>query len=193
LATLHEKLGDTDKQLFWLKRLIEGDQKAGTQRTDRSRWLGAWANIKYGDYYAAEFSSNKFYLPLVKSLPAKNKLLDSAIKQYQAAADYGILEFVTMSSFKVAHLYQQFAQELRHSPKPAGMSADDQQLYAEIIEEQAVPFDELAIELHQANIDRAWEGSFNEWIDLSFAEMKQLNPARYNKTELIVSYGDEIR
>ena len=193
LATQYEKLGDTEKQLFWLKRLIEGDQKAGPQRTDRSRWLGAWANIKYGDYYAAEFSSHKLYLPLVKSLPAKNKSLESAIKQYQSSADYGILEFVTMSSFKIANLYQQFATELRASPKPAGLSPDEQTIYAEIIEEQAVPFDGLAIELHQANIDRAWEGKFNEWIDRSFAEMMKLNPARYNKTEIMVSYGDEIR
>ena len=193
LATQYEKLGDTEKQLFWLKRLIEGDQKAGPQRTDRSRWLGAWANIKYGDYYAAEFSSHKLYLPLVKSLPAKNKSLGSAVKQYQSSADYGILEFVTMSSFKIANLYQQFAMELRASPKPAGLSPDEQTIYAEIIEEQASPFDGLAIELHQANIDRAWEGKFNEWIDRSFAEMMKLNPARYNKTEIMVSYGDEIR
>ena len=193
LATQYEKLGDTEKQLFWLKRLIEGDQKAGPQRTDRSRWLGAWANIKYGDYYAAEFSSHKLYLPLVKSLPAKNKSLESAIKQYQSSADYGILEFVTMSSFKIANLYQQFAMELRASSKPAGLSPDEQTIYAEIIEEQALPFDGLAIELHQANIDRAWEGKFNEWIDRSFAEMMKLNPARYNKTEIMVSYGDEIR
>lgn len=193
LATQYEKLGDTEKQLFWLKRLIEGDQKAGPQRTDRSRWLGAWANIKYGDYYAAEFSSHKLYLPLVKSLPAKNKSLESAVKQYQSSADYGILEFVTMSSFKIANLYQQFAMELRASSKPAGLSPDEQTIYAEIIEEQALPFDGLAIELHQANIDRAWEGKFNEWIDRSFAEMMKLNPARYNKTEIMVSYGDEIR
>lgn len=193
LATLYEKVGDTEKKLFWLTRLIEGDQKAGAQRTDRSRWLGAWANIKYGDHYAEEFSSNVLYLPLVKSLPVKNKLLENAIRQYQASADYGILEFVTMSSFKVAHLYQQFAKELRQSQKPAGLSPEEQTMYAEIIEEQAAPFDKLAIDLHQANIDRAWEGKFNEWIDQSFVEMKALNPARYNKTEIIVSYGDEIR
>lgn len=193
LAALHEKLGDTQKHLVWLKRIIEGDQKAGAQRTDRSRWLGAWANVKYGDHYAAEFSANKLYLPLVQSLPAKNKMLQDAIARYQASADYGILEFVTMSSFKIAHLYQQFAQELRQSQKPVGLSTDEQAMYAEIIEEQAAPFDALAMELHQANIDRAWEGKFNEWIDQSFAEMKVLNPARYNKTEIIVSYGDEIR
>lgn len=193
LATLYETLNDTDKQLFWLSRLIEIDQKAGTQRNDRSRWLGAWANIKYGDHYAAEFSRNPLYLPLVKSLPAKNGLLQRAVKQYQSAADYGILDFVTMSSFKVASLYQEFAGALRGSEKPAGLSAEEQQVYVEIIEEQSQPFDQLAMELHQANIDRAWDGKFNEWINRSFVEMRLLDPTRYNKTEIIVSYGDEIR
>jgi tetratricopeptide (TPR) repeat protein len=193
LATLYEMLRDKDKQLLALKRVIERDQRGGAERNDRSRWLGAWANMKYGDYYAAEFSVNKLYLPLVKSLPIKNKSLEIATKQYQLAADYGILEFVTMSSYKIAHLYQQFAKELRESQKPANLSAEERGIYAEVIEEQAAPFDTLAVELHQANIDRAWQGDFNEWIDKSFEDMKQLSPARFNKTELTVSYGDEIR
>ncbi len=193
LAVIYEVLSDTNNQLLWQKSLIEGDQNAGAQRTDRSKWLAAWASIKNGDYSGAQFSANKLYLPLVKSLPAKNKMLEAAIKQYQFAADYGILEFVTMSSYKIARLYQQFSKELRESQKPANLSADDQQVYAEIIEEQASPFDKLALELHQANIDRAWQGNFNEWIDKSFSEMKVLNPARFNKSETIVSYGDEIR
>lgn len=193
LAILHETLVDTQQQLHWLGRLIDGDMQAGAKRTDRSRWLAAWAKIKNGDYYAKEFSSNKLYLPLVKSLPAKNKSLELAINHYQGSADYGILEFVTMSSFKIAHLYQQFARELRESQRPAGLSTEELAMYAEIIEEQSTPFDNLAIELHQANIDRAWDGQFNEWIDQSFAEMRVLSPARFNKTEVIVSYGDEIR
>ncbi|MES2824289.1 MAG: tetratricopeptide repeat protein [Pseudomonadota bacterium] len=193
LVLIYEKLSDITNQLSWQKGLIDGDQNAGDQRTDRSRWLAAWANIKNGDYYADQFAANKLYLPLVKSLPAKNKVLENSIKQYQLAADYGILEFVTMSSYKIARLYQQFSKELRESQKPVNLSPDDQKMYAEIIEEQAAPFDKLAIELHQANIDRAWQGNFNEWIDKSFIEMKLLNPARYNKTEIIVSYGDEIR
>ena len=51
----------------------------------------------------------------------------------------------------------------------------------------------LAMELYQSNIDRAWEGEYNPWIGLSFAMMAQLNPTRYAKAETIVSYGDEIR
>jgi tetratricopeptide (TPR) repeat protein len=193
VAEIYEKLQDSQNQLFWLNKIITGHQKAGKNQTDRSKWLAAWATMKYGDDSANKFRAFRFYLPLVKSLPEKNKLLDSAVKQYQLATDYGILEFVTMSSYKIAGLYQTFASELRTSPKPAGMSSDDQNVYAEIIEEQAKPFDELAVELYQANIDRAWDGKFNEWIDKSFTEIKKLLPERFNKNEVTVSYGDEIR
>jgi hypothetical protein len=98
-----------------------------------------------------------------------------------------------MSSYKIAGLYQTFANDLRTSQKPAGMSVEDQNVYAEIIEEQAKPFDDLAVDLYQANIDRAWDGKFNEWIDKSFIEIKKLLPERFNKNEVTVSYGDEIR
>lgn len=193
LAVNYGKIDDINRQLYWLRRIIDGDKKGGAKRTERSKWLGAWANIKYGDYFAWEFNKRKIRQPLAKSLPKKNEFLQNASKRYQMAADYGILEFVTMSSFKIAGMYQQFAEELRAAPKPRGLSADDQVVYTNIIEEQAGPFESLAMELHQANIERAWNGDFNEWIEKSFAQMKIMNPARYNKSELIVSYGDEIR
>jgi hypothetical protein len=82
---------------------------------------------------------------------------------------------------------------LRAAPVPGGLSAEDRNLYREIIEEQAQPFDELALELHQVNIDRAWAGRFNPWINRSFEAMRTLNPVRFDKTEQLASYGDEIR
>ncbi len=192
LAVNEETLKNVSGRNEWLTKIIDVDKVAGSQRTDRSRWLGAWANAKYGDYYASAFSQTRLKLPLVKSIPDKNKWLERASTSYQLSADYGILEFVAMSSYKIGALYRQFAGELRGAPAPAGLSESDQQIYASIIEEQAAPFDQLAIDLHQANIDRAWDGKFNEWINKSFTEMRVLHPKRYNKVELIVSYGDGI-
>ncbi|MGH1487061.1 MAG: tetratricopeptide repeat protein [Cellvibrionaceae bacterium] len=192
IAVNYEKLDDQKQQNVWLTKLINVDSGAGSERTDRSRWLAAWANTKYGDYYSSLFAEAQLTQPIVKSIPNKNKWLQSASSRYQAAADYGILEFVSMSSYKIGILYRQFASDLRSAPKPNGLSASDQQVYAEIIEEQARPFDQLAIDLHQANIDRAWAGKFNDWISKSFAEMQVLRPARFNKKELIVSYGNGI-
>lgn len=193
LAENYQRINDTQRRLFWLDKLVEGHREAGDKATERSLYLAAWANAEYGDHYATEFRRLNIYLPLGESLPAKNNQLEKATLRYQMAADSGLFEFVTMSAFRIADLYQRFAMELRESPRPAGLNADERQLYSEIIEEQAIPFDELAMELHQSNIDRAWEGEFDNWIDDSFARMRELNPRRYAKTEVIVSYGDEIR
>ncbi|TQV74210.1 tetratricopeptide repeat protein [Exilibacterium tricleocarpae] len=193
LANLYETTGDPAKQLFWLRRIIDGDRTGGKQRTDRSRWLGAWANIKYGDHFATEFRRKKLTRALAKSLAKKNEALKNAVARYEQAADYGLFEFVTMSSYKTAQLYQQLAFALRNAPRPKGLSAEERQIYTEVIEEQAMPLDQLAVDLHIGNLQRAWDGEFDQWIDKSFAAMRVLAPARFDKQELQVSYGDEIR
>ena len=193
LATLYETIDEPTKQLFWLRRIIDGDRNGAQQRNDRSRWLGAWANIKYGDFFAGEFRGKPLTSSLANSLPGKNKALKDAVARYEQAADYGILEFVTMSSYKIAQLYRQLAFELRAAPRPKGLSAQQQQDYSEFIEEQAIPIEQLAIDLHSGNVQRAWDGEFDQWIAKSFDAMRELLPARFDKQELLVSYGDEIR
>lgn len=193
LAGLYQTTKQESKKLFWLRRIIEGDKKAGEQRNDRSRWLAAWANSQYGDSFAKEFKNYRLTSNLQKSLPKKNQALTSAVKRYEMAADYGVLEFVTMSSVKMAELYQKFAGELRGVKLPKSLSADEKAMYRKVLEEQALPFEELALELHLGNLERAWSGEFNLWIDKSFVAMKTLAPARFNKQELEVTYGDEIR
>ncbi|WP_444994134.1 tetratricopeptide repeat protein [Aliikangiella sp. IMCC44359] len=192
LADLYEKTKDISKQLFWLRRIIDGDAKGGKQRNSRSRWLGAWANVKYGDYFAYEYKKRKLRLPLSKSLPKKNQALADATQRYQKAADYGILEFVTMTSVKTANLYQDLVYQLRKSPVPKGLSKDEVVAYRDIIEEQAAPLMEAVLELHEGNVIRAWGGDYDEWIEKSFIAMRQLYPGRFAKTEITVSYGDEI-
>lgn len=193
LARNYGQLNDRDKRLFWLQKLVDGDAEAGSERNERSRWLAAWANAEYGDYFASQFEREPLSLPLDKSLPRKNEQLENATARYQAAADSAVFEFVTLSAYKIAALYQQFATELRDSPRPAGLSADERAFYGEILAEQAQPFDEMAMELHQSNLEKAWDGEFDTWIDQSFTMMRELNPTRFSKAELIVSYGDEIR
>lgn len=191
LAINYQKVGDGKRQRFWLDKLVEGASEFDD--TDRNRWLGAWANDQYGDYYAESYRQYPLSLPLVESLPEKNRLLERASERYQRSADQGLFEFTTRSGYKIAELYRQLARELRAAPVPTSLSTEDRALYRELIEEQALPFDELARELHQANIDRAWSGEFNQWIDQSFSSMRALDPERFDKTEQIVSYGDAIR
>ena len=193
LALNYEKLGELDKQQYWLQQIIDNEKTAGAERTERVQWLAAWANTKYGDHFAETFRKIQLNQPIANSIPRKNEVMAKASDYYQDAASFGILEFVTQSSFKIAQLYQEFATGLRKAPPPAGLSGEEIKVYAEIIEEYAQPMDQLAMEVHQANIDRGWSGQFNDWIAQSFEQMRILNPTRFNKSELIVSYGDEIR
>ena len=190
---IQEGKAEQDKKLYWLDQLVEGNQTAGKQASERSQWLAAWANAEYGDYYSVLFDREALTQPLDKSLPEKNKRLGKATDRYQAAADSGIFEFVTMSAYKIGKLYEDFSISLRDAPMPSGLGVEEQKIYREIIEEQAQPFDDLAIDLHRSNVERGWDGEFNQWINQSFERMGRLSPARFAKTEIIVSYGDEIR
>lgn len=193
LAVLYKKIDDLDKHLYWLRRVIDGDSKAGSKRTDRSQWLAAWANAEYGDYWGLEFDRVKLRMPLDKWMPRKSEKLKNALERYEKSAGYGILEFSTRTSYSVGELYARFARELMDSPRPKGLSATELQQYELLLEEQAIPFEELAIEIHQNNIQQSWNGNFNQWVDKSFAAMARLSPVRYDKQERQVSYGYGIR
>ncbi|MCP5325562.1 MAG: tetratricopeptide repeat protein [Oceanospirillaceae bacterium] len=193
IALIYARKDDATRELYWLRRIIDGDASGGDLRTDRSRWLGAWANTQYGDYFAGEFPKRSLNSFLEKNLGWKNQMLQDAVSRYQMAAEYGILEFSSQSSFKIAKLYSDFANELLAVKTPAGLGADDQAMFRTVIEEQATPMRELAVNIHSGNIELAWAGHFNQWIDNSFKALAELSPARFDKPELQVRYGDEIR
>lgn len=192
LASLYEKQKDHTRQLFWLRRVVAGDANSGDERTERSQWLGAWANAKYGDYFAWEFYRRSLRAPIDKSIARKNGYLIDAKERYTMAADYGMLEFVSMANVKMADLYEKFSQELLAAPIPKTASAEEKVLYKQIFSQQAAPFTELAQKIHHNNIELGWQGHFNSWIENSFNAMRRLSPQRFNKTEAVARYGDEI-
>lgn len=193
LASLYEKQKDYSRQLFWLRRIVAGDKNAGSQRTDRSQYLAAWANAKYGDYFAWEFNRRKLRLPLETSMAKKNEFLQDATSRYQQAGNYGILEFVSLSNYKMAKLYSKFSSELNNAPLPKGLAPEENAMFKDILSQQAGPFAELATTMHQNNVNLGWDGHYNGWIEKSFTAMKSLTPERYGKEEAVARYGDEIR
>lgn len=193
LSYLYKRNNDMIRHLYWLRRIIDGDAKAGPLRTDRSRYLAAAANADYGDYWTWEFNRIKLRAPLDKYMPSKSEKLKNALNRYERAAKYGIQEMSSRASYSIGELYAKFAREMMNSPRPKGLSAVEREQYELVLEEQAIPFEDLAIQIHQSNIDLAWGGNYNEWIARSFKAMARLSPVRFDKQELQVSYGDGIR
>jgi hypothetical protein len=69
------------------------------------------------------------------------------------------------------------------SDRPTDLAADALEQYEILLEEQAYPFEEKAIDLYTANTDRAADGVYDEWVRKSFDRLAGLMPARFAKKE----------
>ena len=70
-----------------------------------------------------------------------------------------------------------------NSERPDGLSELELEQYNLVLEEQAYPFEEKAIIVHEKNIELLSIGVYNKWIDKSIAKLAVLMPARYAKAE----------
>jgi LysM repeat protein len=66
---------------------------------------------------------------------------------------------------------------------PRGLYPEELEQYELAIEEQAYPFEEKAIKVHQSNLALITKGVYNEWIEKSLGKLAKLVPARYDKPE----------
>jgi hypothetical protein len=57
------------------------------------------------------------------------------------------------------------------------------QEYESALEEEAIPFEERAIAVHEKNLELMASGVYNPWIDKSLAKLAELMPGRYAKVE----------
>ncbi len=193
LSLIATKLGDTGARDYWLKDIIGADRAAGAARTDRSRALAAKATLSLASPVREEFLRIKLVAPLKKSLADKRKAMEAALKAYEQAADYQVADVTTAATFESAELYRQLGKDLMSSERPKNLSKDELEQYDVLLEEQAFPFEEKAIKLHEVNAARTKDGTYDEWVQKSFTALAQLNPGRYGKVEIGEQQVDSIR
>jgi tetratricopeptide (TPR) repeat protein len=193
LSAIAAKAGDYSGRDYWLREIIAADRAAGAARTDRSRALAAKATLTFAAPVRDEFRSIKLVVPLKKSLAEKRKAMEAALKAYETAADYQVADVTTAATFESAELYRQLGKDLMSSERPKNLKKDELEQYDVLLEEQAFPFEEKAIKLHEVNVARAKDGTYDEWVQKSFAALAQLNPGRYGKVEIGVQLVESIR
>jgi TolA-binding protein len=193
LSLITAKLGDVGARDYWLKDIISADRAAGAARTDRSRALAAKATLTLASPLREQFRSVKLVVPLKKSLAEKRKAMEAALKAYEAAADYQVAEVTTAATYESAELYRQLGKDLMSSERPKNLSKDELEQYNVLLEEQAFPFEEKAIKLHEVNAARTKDGTYDEWVQKSFTSLAQLNPGRYGKVEIGEQQVESIR
>jgi cellulose synthase operon protein C len=193
LSTIAGKAGDFSARDYWLRDIVAADRSAGAARTDRSRALAAKATLTLAAPFREEFKSIKLVAPLKKSLAEKRKAMEAALKAYEAAADYQVADVTTAATFESAELYRQLGKDLMSSERPKNLNKEELEQYDVLLEEQAFPFEEKAIKLHEVNAARTKDGNYDEWVQKSFAALAQLNPGRYGKVEIGEQLVESIR
>jgi tetratricopeptide (TPR) repeat protein len=192
LADLALEADDARDRRDWLAQIIKVDGSAGEQRSGRTKTLAANAQLELADPKRLAFNAVRLDIPLQKSLKSKKALMEDALTAYGKASAYGIAAVTTVATYRIAELYQQLSVDLMESERPAGLSVEELDLYEILLEEQAFPFEEQAIEIYEVNAGRAANGYYDEWVARSYAQLAILMPGRYAKYEQAESQIEEL-
>lgn len=184
LVDMADASGNMAERTRWQNEIVAADAGAGAERSDRTRYLAAKAQLVLAQPARDAFLGTKLVIPLDKSLKAKQERMKDALAEYGKAADYGIAEITTAANYEIAELYHSLSKDLFASQRPPELSKDELEQYNILLEEQASPFEEQAIKLHEVNAARTADGLYDQWVQKSLTALAELLPARYAKPEI---------
>ena len=193
LARIAKDDGNATRALAWMKDAMQADAAGGRARTDRTRTIGALAALALAEPALDNYRKVALVEPLAKQLKLKKAKMEEVLKAYAAAADYAVAEATTAATYHTAALYQDFGRAMLASQRPRKLSKAEAEQYDVMLEEQAFPFEEKAIELHETNARRSADGVYDHWVQSSFKALAELRPVRYAKTERSEGVIDAIR
>ena len=168
---------------YWLREIIKADNRGGKGRTQRTHFLAATAYMKLTLPLFKSYKSARLTAPLKRSLKKKKNLMKKVVTSYDNAMKYRVAEITTAATYYIAEIYNDFASALLQSQRPKKLSADELDEYNVLLEEQAFPFEEKAIDIHAANAERVKDNIYDKWVKLSISALSKLNPIRYSKKE----------
>jgi TolA-binding protein len=136
LADFAGQHGDAPKRSALLEEIVRADKGAGTDRTDRSRYLAARASLELAGPSRDVFNAIRLTLPLKKSLEAKRSAMQQALKSYGAADEYAVAEVSTAATFEMAELYRHLGEDVLKSDRPKTLAGEALEQYDVLLEEQ---------------------------------------------------------
>ena len=193
LVQLTRADGQAARSLAWTRALRTLELAGGETRTPRSKTLSSLAAIELVQPLREAYDKVKLVEPLAANLKQKKARMETLMKAYADASADGAAEAVTAATFHTAALYQDFGKAMLGSQRPRNLKKLELEQYNVLLEEQAFPFEEKAIQLHETNARRTAQGLYDDWIKKSLAALATLKPVRWAKTERSEEALDAIR
>jgi outer membrane protein assembly factor BamD (BamD/ComL family) len=184
MAAMYEAKGDRVSYERQLHEIVARDASAGTERTNRTKYLAAKAGLVLSEQIYAQFVELKLAQPFKRSLAAKRGRMDVAMNAFEELTDYEVAEVTAAATYYMAEIYWNFNRSLVESERPTGLDAAAAAEYEDALEEEAFPFEEKAIEVHEKNRELITSGVYNDWTKKSLEKLAVLVPGRYAKKEV---------
>ena len=181
IADYYKGLGNNDKRRHWLQEIVTANESG--KSTERTQFLAAKATLELAEPVFQNYRGIHLVQPLKANLKKKKTAMKEVIDAYTKAANFGVAEVTTASTYRIAEVYNDFSRGLFASERPKGLSSTELEQYDLLLEEQAFPFEEKAIEIHETNAGRVKDGVYDEWVKKSFIALRKLRPVRYAKLE----------
>ena len=183
IAKILKAQDDRKVYLDELEKIVAIDASAGSERTPRTRYLAGQAALVLAEHEFDAFVAVELVNPFEVNLRKKRELMKTATQKFSRLVDYEIGEITAAATFYLAEIYAHFSQALMTSERPEGLSPMEREQYELAIEEQAYPFEEKAIQVHESNLELMSRGIYNVWIEKSLQKLAESVPARYDKPE----------
>jgi cellulose synthase operon protein C len=183
IAGILKSQNDRTSYLEELKEIVSIDASAGIARTPRTRYLAGTAALVLAEDGFDAFVAVNLVQPFEVSLKRKRELMKTATEEFNRLVEYEIGEITAAATFYLAETYAHFSKALAASERPSDLSPVEREQYELAIEEQAYPFEEKAIQVHESNLTLISRGVYNAWIEKSLQKLAASVPARYDKPE----------
>jgi cellulose synthase operon protein C len=183
IAEMYKAANDEPHYQQELKEIVRIDAEAGSDRTSRTRTLAARSALVLAEGVYQSFVAVKLRQPFETSLKEKQERMDSTIEAMGRLVDYEIADVTAAATFYMAETYFDFSRSLAESERPTDLGPAELKEFEQALDEEAFPFEEKAIGVHEKNMEMLRAGVFNEWTKKSLVRLTELMPGRYAKPE----------
>lgn len=177
------------KSLSWFKKTLKEYNKlnkAAQEELTTGRDAAAHARFMLGEEVFKKMTKIKIDSPnekkLKKKLQAKMKVADEAKKIFESVILFGRPDWAIAALYRIGAGFQDFAENIRHSPPPKRLSYDQKEIYRGILEDQASQIENLAVDAYKRALDIARDKSwFNQYSKKAEIALSQLRPKEYRR------------
>lgn len=188
----YAKQNNESSKTQWQKKLVTYEKQHKKLRTARSSSLAANAAFELTYLDLDAFESIRLTLPLKTSLDKKKKALKKIVSQLEGLSEYQDSVIMSAATYQIASVYRTLARDVLNSERPKSLSELQLDQYNVLLEEQAYPFEEQAMDIYMINIEKVAQGHYDKWIEQTFEVMAKMNPTEFERNLKVTPYAETM-